>query len=251
MTRPVFAEPPVLCGHRGSGKGVVGGQLENTLGSFRAAAAAGLGWVEVDARINADDELVAHHNPIVPDGRFIAELGTEETDALGLMRVADLLADLPPEVAVDIDVKSSLEDATRPRELTTGALVARLAGPEAERRGLLVTSFDPSVLMIVRERAPEVPLGWLTWLWFPLRKAIAGAAHLGVEVVAPHVGSFLPEGHEGPPLDRPPAESVRVAHEAGLQVLAWSPKPGEAAELTAAGVDCLVVDDALTAAARW
>lgn len=36
----------MLCGHRGSGRGIVGGHRENTLGSFRAAVAAGLRCVD-------------------------------------------------------------------------------------------------------------------------------------------------------------------------------------------------------------
>jgi glycerophosphoryl diester phosphodiesterase len=232
---PVFADPPVLCGHRGSGRGVVDGERENTLGSFRAAVAAGLRWVEVDARITADDVLVASHDPMLEDGRFIAELPAAELD---LMRVADLLADLPPEIAVDIDVKTSLEDALRPRERTTAALVADLVARESRR--LLVTSFDPAALQIVSERVPDVPLGLLTWIRFPLRKAIAAAAHLGVDVVAPHVASW-----PRPPLagERDAATAVRVAHEAGLEVVAWCPQRDDAEALVAAGVDCMVIDD--------
>jgi glycerophosphoryl diester phosphodiesterase len=238
----------VLCGHRGSGRGVVGGQRENTLGSFRAAVAAGLRWVEVDARFTADDVLVASHDPVVADGRFISELPSAETDSLGLMRVAEALEELPLEVAVDVDVKSSVEDALRPRERTTAALVADLVAAEAARgRQLLVSSFDPAALLIVRERAPGVPLGLLTWIRFPLRKAIAAAAHLGVEVVAPHVGSFplAPSA-----VEREPAWSVDVAHRAGLEVLAWCPRAEEADALAAAGADCLVVDDVPAALAR-
>jgi glycerophosphoryl diester phosphodiesterase len=247
----VFAESPVLCGHRGSGKGVVGGERENTLGSYRAAVAAGLGWVEVDARITADDVLVARHDPTVEDGRFVADLPAAETDALGLMRVADLLEALPPEIAVDVDVKTSLEDALRPREATTAALVARLVAGEQARRSLLVTSFDPAALLIVREHAPGVPVGLLTWMRFPLRKAIAAAVHLGADVVAPHVGSFPLGPHaERAGIERDGARSIRVAHEAGLQVVAWCPQPDEEDAFVQAGVDCLVVDDAPAALAR-
>jgi len=114
---------------------------------------------------------------------------------------------------------------------------------------VLVTSFDPAALLIVRERAPAVPLGLLTWRRFPLRKAIAAAAHLGVEVVAPQFESFPLDGRE-PALERPLPETVRVAHEAGLQVVAWCPGAAEARPLAAAGVDCLVVDD-VPAAVAW
>ena len=37
---PLFAGPPVLCGHRGMGVGTVLGHAENTLASFLAAAEA-------------------------------------------------------------------------------------------------------------------------------------------------------------------------------------------------------------------
>jgi glycerophosphoryl diester phosphodiesterase len=238
----VFDAVPVECGHRGSGRGVVGGHRENTLASFRAAVAAGLRWVEVDARRTADGVLVAAHDPVLDDGRFIATLPAAETDAAGLLRVADLLEDLPPEVGVDIDLKTSLEDATCPREATTAAFVADLAGPVLGRRPLLVTSFDPAALLVVRERRPELPVGLLTWVRFPLREAIPAAVHLGADVVGVHVGAFPLDGNPRS-TERPAATSVRLAHDAGLQVLAWCPPPAEARELVGAGVDCLVVDD--------
>ncbi len=219
----VFGDSPVLCGHRGMGRG----HAENTLPSFRAAVAAGLPWVEVDARIAADDVLVARHDPTLADGRLVAELPARDT---GLMLVPELLDDLPAEIAVNIDVKTSLEDALRPRERTTAALVADLVR-DLERQ-VLVTSFDPAALLIVRELAPDVPLGLLTWTRFPLRKAVAAAVHLGVEVVTANVESF----------DGDAERAVRVAHEAGLEVGAWCPAEDERERLLAIGVDCLVID---------
>jgi glycerophosphoryl diester phosphodiesterase len=242
MPTAVFADPPVLCGHRGLGKGVVRGHRENTLGSFRAAVAAGLTWVEADARVNADGELISRHDPTAEDGRLVAGLTTGETDELGLMRVAELFEGLPPEVAVDLDVKTSLEDAQRPRGETTAARVAALVARESERRHMMVSSFDPAAIVIVKELAPRVPTGLLTWRRFPLRKAIPAAVHLGAQVVAPHAESFF----RG--LEREAAELVRVAHEAGLQVLTWSVGPDQRDPLIAAGVDCLVVDDVPLAA---
>jgi glycerophosphoryl diester phosphodiesterase len=235
----VFVDVPVLCGHRGSGRGVG----ENTLPSFRAAVAAGLRWVEVDARTNADDVLVACHEAVVEDGRFVSQLSSAETDELGLMRVADLFEDLPPGIGVDVDLKTSLEDAQRPRGETTAALVADLVSPHAARRPLLVTSFDPAALMIVRERDPALALGLLTWIRFPLRKAIPAAAHLGVQVIAPHVESFGLRQDAPSQGERPIPETVAVAHDAGLQVAVWCPLPEERPVFLDAGVDCLVIDD--------
>jgi glycerophosphoryl diester phosphodiesterase len=237
---PVFADTPVLCGHRGSGRG----EGENTLASFRAAVEHGLRWVEVDARQTADGVLVARHDPTTEDGRFVADLTADET---GLMRVADLFADLPPEVGIDVDVKSAMEDALRPRDRTTAALVAELVRDAA--RPVLATSFDPAALLILRERAPDVPLGLLTWIRFPLRKAIPAAAHLGVQVLAAHVESFPLSDPAVQAVERDTATCVRTAHEAGLEVAAWCPEPGEREQLIEAGVDCLVIDDVPAAAA--
>jgi glycerophosphoryl diester phosphodiesterase len=219
----VFGDGPVLCGHRGSGRG----HGENTLPSFRAAVAAGLRWVEVDARRTADAVLVARHDPVTEDGQEIAATAADELD---LMRLTELLDDLPPDIALNVDVKTSLEDALLPREETTAALVADLVA-ETDRR-VLVTSFDPAALLIVRERAGELPLGLLTWTRFPLRKAVAAAAHLGVEVVTANVESF----------DDDAKRAVQVAHEAGLEVGAWCPRADERDRLLEIGVDCLVID---------
>jgi glycerophosphoryl diester phosphodiesterase len=213
----------------------VAGQRENTLGSFLAAVDLGLRWVEMDARLNADGVLVSHHDPVA-GGRLVSELHTRETDALGLAQVGELLDALPPSLGVDLDVKTSLEDAARPRGETTAASVATMV-ERSPRRPLLVSSFDPSAILIFRERLPSVAIGLLTWQRFPLRKAIPAAVHLGAEVVAPHVASVVP-GDE-----REPAESVRAAHAAGLEVLVWNSPPEQRGELIAAGVDCLVIDD--------
>lgn len=225
----------MLCGHRGSGRGEVGGQRENTPESFLAALELGLRWVEMDARLNADGDLVCFHDPAV-GGRLVSSLGSRETDSLGIARSADLLSTLPSSLGIDLEIKTSLEDAARPRGETTAARVAELVR-DAPRRPLLVSSFDASAIQIFRELLPEVPIGLLTWARFPLRKAIPAAVHLGAEVVAPHVSSVVPDGW------RSPAEYVAAAHSAGLEVLVWNSRPEERGELIAAGVDCLVIDD--------
>lgn len=225
----VFDDVPVLCGHRGSGRGVVGGQRENTLGSFRAAVAAGIRWVEVDVRRNASGALVASHDPL-----------TEEHD--DLMLIEELLEELPPEIGVNLEIKTELADAQRPRHETTAARTAELAA-RAKPRPFLLTSFDPSAPLIVRELRPKLPVGLLTWIRFPLRKAVPAAVHLGMDVVAPHVQSLELDQDEL-------AASIEVAHDAGLQVVGWCPDREQAERLKAAEVDCLIVDD-VPAAVAW
>src|SRR4051812_22148221 len=154
MFPAVFADPPVLCGHRGLGRGTVDGCRENTLASFQAAAAAGIGWGEVDARLNRDGVLVSLHDPALDDGRLVSELATAEADEHGLLRLADLFEGLAREVSGALEVKPSLEDALRPRDGSTGGVVAELVARAGNGRTGLVTRFDPSAIVIARERLP-------------------------------------------------------------------------------------------------
>ena len=166
------------------------------------------------------------------------------------------LAALPDGIGVNLDLKTSLEDALRPPEATTAALLApvvqRLVTPQpgtaspTRTRPLLVTSFDPAALITLGEAAPDVARGLLAWVAFPLRKAIPAAVHLGVDAVAAHWTSFGPNVVDRAPTFRTAAYAVDVAHRAGLEVVAWCPTAEVAGELVAVGVDAVVVDEVPT-----
>ena len=154
------------------------------------------------------------------------------------------MAALPPGVAVNVDVKTIIEDALDPPHRRTGALVAEALGRYAGQRRLFVSSFDPSLLIYLKERKdtlPGVPLGLITWLNFPVWHAIPAAANLGLDAVCLHTGTF---GRAGPAPAEVPIETViSQAHQAGLEVLVWSPTPEMAVRLASAGADALTVDD--------
>lgn len=95
----------------------------------------------------------------------------------------------------------------------------------------------------LRDELPGLPCGLLTWLEFPLRIAVPMAARLGFPVIGLHNRSFGPNTIEPGPVHRDLATSVGVAHDAGLEVLAWCPDESEVAPLIAAGVDALCVND--------
>ncbi|SDP53353.1 glycerophosphoryl diester phosphodiesterase [Pedococcus dokdonensis] len=240
---PVFGGRPTLLGHRGMGREDVDGLAENSLESIVAAAHTGLRWVEFDVRRTADDALVVGHYPTIADRDFLADLTLEQARELGAVTLAEVLTALPEGVGVNLDLKTAMEDALRPRETTTAGLVAPVAAAERGRRSVLVSSFDPSALVVLEEVAPGTPRALLTWVAFPLRKAIPAAAHLGVEVVAAHSSSFGANPVDRAPTFRSAAYAVEVAHRAGLEVVAWCPPAPEARELLAAGVDAVVVDD--------
>lgn len=240
---------PTLLGHRGLGKGTVDGRTENTVASMLGALDAGADGLEVDVARTSDGALVVSHDPVLPDGRFLVDVDATDATAAGLVLLAELLDTVPAGVPVDLDLKSVLEDATDATSHQTDALLAPLVASEVRRRPVLVTSFDPAALLRLREAVPEAAYGLLAWVDFPLRHAVATAAGLGLDLVGLHHGSFGPNRVESGPVHRPPEVSVDIAHQAGLQVLAWCPEPGVAAGLVAAGVDALVVNDVPAAVA--
>lgn len=239
----VFGSRAAILGHRGCGRGVVDGHVENTLDSFLAAVDLGLDWVEVDVRRTRDDVLVVAHNPARDDGTFYCDLSGDQVAAAGVLRLEALLEALPPHVGVDFDVKSDLIDAQRNRFCTTTGLLAPIAAREAARRPTLITSFDPGGLTIARELAPGVPRGLLTWVDFPAGHAVAAAAHLDVQVLALHGGSLKPNKIEPRHLQYPLPRIVETVHGAGLELMAWCPGLKFGRQLLAAGADALCVND--------
>ncbi|WP_344447935.1 glycerophosphodiester phosphodiesterase [Actinocorallia aurantiaca] len=218
----MFDGTPTIIGHRGCGTG----PEENTLESLLGAVELGLSWVEVDVQRTADDSLVVRHDFTSEDGSFLID-GPGE----GLLRIEEVFEALPEHVGVDVDVKTVLEDALDPR---TGPLLEGILRAEARRRPLMVTSFDPALLLALA--GTGIPRGLLTWLWFPIGHAVATAAGLDLQAVALHTASCDPN-----PKQRPFADCVDTAHKAGLEVIVWCPKPEDLHKYAAA--DALIVDD--------
>ena len=240
---PLFTGRPTVIGHRGSGARTVGDLRENSVRSLLAAVGSGMEWVELDVH-RCSDGLALLHDPAHGAGEFVIKRTVEELRACDVDDLAAALDALPASVGVDIDVKSSLEDAEADADESTAAVLAPLVEREMSRRPLLVTSFDPAVLLELRARVPEARLGLLTWYRFPLRIAVAAAARLGMDVLALEVSSLGAVDSRGLFVLRPDAlQALDVAHAAGMEVLVWCPDAAVAAALADAGVDAVVVDD--------
>jgi glycerophosphoryl diester phosphodiesterase len=240
----IFDGKPVVVGHRGFGAGQPGGCRENTMASFLTAFSHGLSWIELDVQRSRDGQLVVAHDPVTADGAFVATRTADELAASGVLRLDDVLVDLPADLALDLDVKTILEDALDPPDQRTGALLADTLRKHAGERELLVSSFDAGVLRYLQDQdLPDIPLGLITAPNFPSWQAIPAAAGLDLAAICLHTGSF--GLHREPPriADRSPEQVIGAAHRAGLEVLTWSPGPADAARLAAAGADALCVDD--------
>lgn len=227
-TSRTFGPAPAIVGHRGSPLR----QLENTAGSFAAAAAEGAGWVELDARLTADGQVVVHHDPVLPDGRPLVGLSLAECRDAGVSSLADVLAGLPAGLGVDVEIKNLPGEPDHDEAMAVVALTADVLAGAAGDRALLVTSFNPMVLIAADEQGLPHATGLLTYAT-ELRLAAATAVELGCAVVCPH------DTTEG--LD---AAGVAAAHEAGLDVLVWTvDDPARLRVLAEIGVDALCTND--------
>ncbi len=243
MNPSIFSRRGTLVGHRGMGAGSMHGYQENTLASFLAAVRSGIEWLEVDVRRTRDDGLFVWHDPTLADGRYLADVKADTARRVGALPVGELLEALPPSIGVVFDVKSSLRDAERPPAMTTSSLLGKACNRALHGRRAVVTSFDPAGLYQIRQVVPEMPLGLLTWLRFPIGQAVAAAAHLDVQLLSVHAGSLAPpDGAETFEKERL-LRIVEVVHAARRQLVVWCPSVGAAVNLATAGVDAMVVDD--------
>lgn len=227
-------------GHRGFGKNAEGRPQENTAESFRAAVDAGVDWIELDVRRTADHQLVLLHDSAWADGTVVSAHTAGELGALGIITIDEALAAIPHHVGVNIEIKPSLEDALVPPETSAAALLCPVLERERAHRPLLASSFEPTAVQLVRSRVPDVPIGHISWLGYPIEMAVVTAKRLGADVLMAHVRSYVDPGSK----TRPSLERVvEVAHEAGLELGIWAPDADDVPGYAAAGVAVITVDD--------
>lgn len=229
---------PLLLGHRGAPRLA----HENTLASFRAALLAGLDGLETDLQRTSDGALVISHDPYLhgddgaPDA-FIAKLALAEVRRRepAMLDLGDLRAFMEdfPAALVNLELKTAAPfDDPRAAELTR-----ELGGwPEAVRRRLWLSSFDPLQLLTLAATRPDVPLAFLAFD----ATALALLPSLPVVAVHPHHSLVT-------------AERMSAWRAAGLAVFVWTVNDVELARrLLGLGVDGLIGDvpEALLAARR-
>ena len=169
-------KPPKVIGHRGAAENAP----ENTLESFRAAAAEGARWVEFDAKLTADNAVIILHDDDLDrttNGKGPAKLNTlAELKALdagswfkpGLQpgfagaRIPTLAETL--RLLGELDLSANVELKPCPgRERETASIIMdalRRLWPKAKPLPL-VSSFVLECLRVAQAEAPEFPRGLL------------------------------------------------------------------------------------------
>jgi glycerophosphoryl diester phosphodiesterase len=237
---PMFSLPlPPVIGHRGAAAHAP----ENTLASFRAAAALGCRMVEFDVRLSADGVPVVFHDDTLErtaDGagpvgqRSLAALkrldaGSWFAPAFAgetiptLAEVLALCAGLG--LAVNIEVKP---DAGRERDTALAAMAAAGAVWPSGAPLPLVSSFHAACLAAAAEAAPEWPRGLLV-----------GALPADWRTRAEALGCAAIHADQGQLGDA----DVALVRAAGLLVLAYTVNDAAHAEsLWRAGVAAVFAD---------
>lgn len=198
MTSPRGARTLVLA-HRGDHRR----WIENTADALiDACRLPGIDGVEFDVRVAADGAPILIHDETL-ERTLGSALRTSETPALQLMRLgvphlAAMLALLPPNAFLDIELKEA------PTPVTLD-VIRRARGEQLHRA--VISSFQTSVLAEVRARQPH----WTCWLnavelnrWTIAAARAVGAA--GISAMWPSVTRL----------------TVAQARASGLDVAAWT-----------------------------
>ena len=211
--------PPIVIAHRGASAAFP----ENTIEAFLGAAEHGADWVELDARRTRDGAVVVHHDAHLPDGRPIVELTAADLPASVPSLAAAL--DACEGMGVNIEIKNNQPDPDHdPDEWVAEATVVLLA-ERGGRDDVLISSFNPSTLVRVRERAPHLATALL--VNEPPADVVELLVTVGHSALHPH-DWFVD------------IELVTACHAAGVTVNVWTvDDPVRMAELLAHGVDGL------------
>lgn len=214
-----------LIAHRGFGDIAP----ENTIAAVRTAAGRA-DVVEFDVRRCGSGELVVVHDEtlerVAGEPRRVADTDLSELRELtvldsgeGIPTVAEMLAALPPGLAVNLELKSLGIAGDVHREIEAADVPNRI----------VCTSFLLPELRALREIAPDRPTGLLVSR--DRRRPVTTAVELGCDVIGAHARRCL--------LTRLVDRAKRV----GLEVHAWS-VPGRwgARLLGWRGVDCVSSD---------
>jgi glycerophosphoryl diester phosphodiesterase len=231
--------PPRIVGHRGAKANAP----ENTLAAFRRAHAEGATWVEFDAKLTADGEVIVMHDATLErttDGKgnvaekTLAEL--KRLDAGGWFAPefkGERIPTLVEAMALFMELGMGFNIEVKPcpgREAETARACCALLDRHWPKTAPLpvLSSFKREALEAARDTAPHIARGYLAEELGKCWRADVEA--LGC--IAVHPG-----------WKRLTRQQVRDIKEAGLKALVWTVnEPERARELVAWGVDSIITD---------
>jgi glycerophosphoryl diester phosphodiesterase len=236
VTRWRAGAAALVVGHRG-GRGP-GWPSENTLPAFERARKEGATAIELDVRTCAGGDVVVFHDATLErmtggrDVRRVADVPLRELETTTLTgggAVPTLAAVLAWAASHDVSVNVEMKhDVPRRRDLARRTV----AVIEASGADVVLSSFDPVLLLLAAAMAPSIPRAFLTHV---RQHRVAAAV---AELARPAVLRSL---H----LERVQGAAAAVARYRGrgLLVGAWTVNdPAEGQRLAADGVNFIITD---------
>jgi glycerophosphoryl diester phosphodiesterase len=224
-----------VIGHRGAASLAP----ENSIVAIRTAIGGGADGVEIDVRRSADGVLVLMHD------NDVARLGgagrVDENpfailEAFGVATLDQALEAVPIDRSIVIEIKGHPWEAGYDAAEPVAADVAVRLAADGPRR-VVVSSFNPLALRVVRDATPAVTTAVLTSVAFDLDSNLAAAVDGGHDEC--HVPADLLE-----------EAFVDRAHAAAKRVVAWTvDDPDHLRTFASWGVDGVICDDPLSALA--
>lgn len=175
------AQNTINCGHRGTGINSPENSFpENTIPSFLQAEAEGAQMIELDVHHSADGVLVVIHDhnlETTTDGTgcvgektveqlksLDAAIGTsQEGTGITIPTLAEALAAISVDVNVEIKVPVGT-NCPEPDVKQLAADVVAAIKSDAKNRRIIVSSFSIDVLKEVKNTAPDIYVGYLSFL---------------------------------------------------------------------------------------
>jgi len=167
-TKEIFDSTPIIIAHRGTLTDIP----ENTLESFSTAIANGFKAIEVDVCSTRDKTVICSHNIDLEretDGQgFIDEINYQEVkqakagiyshpkQTKEILTLYDLLKEIPQGILVNIEIKT-----TSPWSVGTALGVVRLIKARRITQTVIISSFNPIVLWLIKLLAPNIVTGYL------------------------------------------------------------------------------------------
>ena len=212
----------MVVAHRGASTACPPG---NTVEAFAEAVIQGADWVELDAHLTADGEIVVHHDPVLADGRVLGEMNRSDLpDSVPTLMEA-LVACHP--LGVNVEIKPDGVFELRPQLI---ASVVELLRSFGNSREFLVTSFDHDICDQVRTLDASLPTGLLNSSGDSLRADLERAASAGHVAINPWYGIVT-------------EDFVAEAHSLGVAVNVWTvDDPGVIRSLCEIGVDAIITN---------
>ena len=164
----LYRDKPIFFGHRGDRLNFP----ENTIASYRSAINKGLSALELDVMMTKDEKLVCSHNFDLEretngtgfideiDYKDLAKIRTGKQFPVSKQEAIPLLLDvvesLPKTVLLNIEIKTK-----GTFDLKAAIKIVRLIKREEIPQKVIVSSFNPFAVRMVKFISPSIPTGFI------------------------------------------------------------------------------------------